>query len=157
MLAIRLARRRDAKAIADMSRELIESGLGWSWTPARVARSIADRETNAIVADLDGHLAGFALMQYFEEHAHLLLFAVYPRHRRRGVGGAMWAWLERTGQIAGIGTVHLEVRAGNTAARDFYRMVGFTEAETVRGYYRGVEAAVRMRRRLSSVAHSDRP
>src|ERR1700722_2843442 len=34
---IRLARAADALAIADMSREYIEYGLGWSWTTARIA------------------------------------------------------------------------------------------------------------------------
>lgn len=157
MMTIRLARRRDAAAVATMSREFIESGLGWSWTPGRVRRAIADRDINAIIADVDSRMAGFALMQYFEEHAHLLLFAVAPEQRRQGVGRALWEWLERTAEVAGIGSVHLEVRARNTAARDFYRRQGFVDSETVRGYYRGVEAAVRMRRRLFVPAERDRP
>lgn len=155
MHAIRLARRRDAAAIAVMSRELIESGLGWSWTPQRVRGRVTDRTCNVIVAETPTALAGFALMQYFEEHAHLLLFAVAPEQRRQGVGRALWQWLEQTALVAGIGTVHLEVRARNTGARDFYRTLGFTDAETVRGYYSGREAALRMRRRLSIPAHSD--
>ncbi|MGR8921020.1 MAG: GNAT family N-acetyltransferase [Gammaproteobacteria bacterium] len=157
MHAIRLARRADAGTIAAMSRELVESGLGWSWTPLRVRRSIADRETNVIVVEADGRVAGFALMKYLEEHAHLLLFAVSADVRRSGVGSAMWQWLERTAEVAGVGTVHLEVRAQNTAARDFYRAMGFVDGETVRGYYRGVEAAMRMRRRISHLASSDSP
>ncbi len=156
MLSIRLARKRDADTIAVMSRELIEAGLGWSWTPSRVARSILNRETNVVVADIDSRIAGFALMHYFEEHAHLLLFAVSRENRRQSVGRTLWTWLERTALVAGISTVHLEVRAGNTPAREFYRQIGFTEAETVRGYYRGVEAAIRMRRRVSNVTHSSR-
>ena len=35
-LAIAGARRTDAREIAEMSRDLIEQGLTWSWTPARV-------------------------------------------------------------------------------------------------------------------------
>lgn len=157
MVSIRLARRRDARVIAEMSRELIESGLGWSWTPRRVARAISDRDTNVIVAEIDGRRVGFALMKYLEEHAHLLLFAVDVRVQRRGIGRALWTWLEQTALVAGIGTVHLEVRAQNAPARAFYRALGFSDAETVRGYYRGIEPAVRMRRRLSGVVRTNHP
>ncbi len=33
-----------------MSRDLIESGLGWSWGPERVARSIANKDTFTLLA-----------------------------------------------------------------------------------------------------------
>jgi hypothetical protein len=49
-LNIRLARLADAGPIARMSRELIEYGLRWRWTPARVAASIRAPEVNVLVA-----------------------------------------------------------------------------------------------------------
>ena len=146
MLQIRLARVREATSLATMSRELIEQGLGWSWRPQRMEKALRDRETNVIVAEKDGRRVGFAAMKYLEETAHLLLFAVQPTDRRQGVGRAMWQWLSATVETAGIRQVHLEVRARNTDARTFYRQFGFIEAETVRGYYRGIEAAIIMRR-----------
>lgn len=148
MIVIRLARRHEARRIAEMSRDLIESGLGWSWTPARVLRSIRDRNTNVLVAVEHGRVHAFALMKYLEEEAHLLLFAVEPDRRRAGIGAAMIRWLEQTALVAGIGTIDLEVRASNRGAREFYRRMGYRERELVRGYYRGLEAAVRMRRAL---------
>ncbi|MCP5198882.1 MAG: GNAT family N-acetyltransferase [Gammaproteobacteria bacterium] len=154
---IRLARRAEARTIAVMSRELIESGLGWSWTTARVRHSIADVDTNVIVAVDGERVVGFALMHYREERAHLLLFAVAADRRRRGIGSSLWAWLERTALVAGISTVHLEVRASNPPARRFYRHLGFVEEETVPGYYRGREAAVRMRCRLGVGAGGSPP
>ena len=39
---VRLARLADAPAIATMSRDYIEQGLGWSWTVGRVERAIRD-------------------------------------------------------------------------------------------------------------------
>lgn len=154
MLSIRLARLADARPIAIMSRDLIERGLGWSWTPQRVARSVRDRDTNVIIGEQHGALVSFALMQYLEEEAHLLLFAVLAHRRRGGVGRAMMLWLEKTALVAGIGTIHLEVRARNASARAFYRRMGFEEREVVQGYYRGVEAAVRMRRVLWTTSGS---
>lgn len=152
--SIRLARTADARLIAAMSRDLIETGLGWSWTPQRVVRSIRDRESNVIVAERDGRVIGFGLMKYLEEEAHLLLFAVMPSARRNGVGSALLRWLVDTALVAGIGTIDLEVRARNAAGRAFYRRAGFAEQEVIDGYYRGVEAAIRMRRRLWSTFDS---
>ena len=37
---IRLALPQDGVRIATMSRDYVEHGLGWGWTPARVLRSI---------------------------------------------------------------------------------------------------------------------
>ena len=47
---LRLAVATDAAAIAALSRDRIEHGLGWSWTAARVARSIRDPDSNVVVA-----------------------------------------------------------------------------------------------------------
>src|SRR5690242_3196192 len=49
-ITIRLAEPRDAQPIALMSRDLIESGLGWKYDAPRVLRAIRDRETVAVVA-----------------------------------------------------------------------------------------------------------
>lgn len=145
---IRLARAEDAPQMALLSRDLIEAGLGWRWTPSRVRHKLRDRATNGLVATDGQRVVGFALMQYLEEQAHLLLFAVTVPSRRSGVGRAMLEWLEETALVAGIGRIELEVRACNLGARAFYRVLGFEEGATVPGYYAGVEAAVRMRRDL---------
>src|SRR5258706_14163434 len=49
-ITIRLAEPRDAQAVATMSRDFIESGLGWKYDAPRVLRAIRDRETLAVVA-----------------------------------------------------------------------------------------------------------
>ena len=41
--------------------------------------------------------------------------------------------------------IGLELRAGNQAAHDFYRAMGFVEVSWVNHYYREHEAALRMR------------
>ena len=82
---IRLATAADAPAIADMSRQYIESGLGWSWTPARIAAAITDRETNVALIDQPDGVLAFGIMHYAERSAHLALLAVDPAQRRRGI------------------------------------------------------------------------
>ena len=145
---ISLAVASDAAAISELSRDAIEQGLPWSWTPRRVARSIRDRSTNVIVARQPGGLFGFAIMKYEEEEAHLLLLAVQSAQRRKGVGSALLAWLEATVSVAGIGIVRLETRAKNDEGRSFYRHHGFEEVGLHEGYYQGVEDAMRMAKDL---------
>jgi ribosomal-protein-alanine acetyltransferase len=141
---ISLARPCDADRIATLSRDLIESGLGWRWRPPRVRQQIRAPETNVIVARSIGALAGFAIMHYRTEEAHLLLLAVLPRYRRQGLGRQLVDWLERPARVAGITRIHLEVRASNTRARLFYQALGYREVRWIPDYYYGREAAVEM-------------
>lgn len=147
-IAIRLATPRDAQAIALMSRDLVESGLGWKYDAARMLQAIREPDTLAPLAIERGGIAGFALMEFGEERAHLALLAVRPAERRRGVGRLLVEWLVASARVAGIASLHLELRAGNVAARGFYRALGFDETIVVPGYYRGREAALRMIRVL---------
>jgi ribosomal protein S18 acetylase RimI-like enzyme len=140
---IRLARSEDANAIARMSRDTIETGLGWSWRPQRVLMAIRDPNTLSIVA-ADGRVQGFCITQFGDEIAHLSLLAVDPRQRRRGLGRNLVAWMLASARVAGIATVHVEMRTTNLLARAFYRTLGFEDAGVVTGYYRGVESALRM-------------
>jgi ribosomal protein S18 acetylase RimI-like enzyme len=141
-VSIRLATRDDAAAIAALSRDEIESGLGWSWTETRVARSIANPETNVIVAGPANALVAFGIMSYATEAAHLLLFAVAKGQRRQGVGSVMLAWLESVAREAGVRRVRVECRRGNEAGRNFYGEHGYGEQAIARRYYRGIEDAV---------------
>jgi ribosomal-protein-alanine N-acetyltransferase len=133
-----------------MSRDLVEHGLGWRWTPQRIVRCIRAPGINVAVIGNSGALAGFAIMQYYENEAHLLLLAVGEPHRRRGVGSALVGWLESTVLTAGIGAIFLDARAQNDAARAFYRKLGYSEIRVNRGFYRGHEDGVRIAKDLWS-------
>lgn len=138
----------DAQAIAVMSRDLIEVGLGWEYRPERVAKMIGDPDTVALVARDVPRIAGFAIMNFGDDRAHLTLLAVRPSHQRRGIARTMVAWLLETAMTAGVASVHVELRASNAAAFALYRDARFDETLRVPGYYRGREAAVRMMRLL---------
>lgn len=150
--AIRLAVPEDAPHIARWSRDLIETGLGWRWTDRRVARAIGDQGTCSIVAMADDERTGFAIMEFHDEHAHLSLLATAPAWQGRGVGRALVHWLEESARTAGIGTIYLEARASNAAARRFYAALGYSELFLMPGYYSGREAAIRLRRDVRRLA-----
>src|SRR3989304_323610 len=138
-LSLRLARPAEATAIADLSRDLIESGLRWRWTPARVAASIRAPDVNVLVAYIHGNMVGFAIMRYGDDDAHLDLLAVAPPYRRAGVGRRLIEWLEKCAVVAGICSVTLEVRERNEGARLFYERMGYRTVRHLPGYYQGLE------------------
>lgn len=148
-MKISVARVADAAQIARHSRTLIESDLPWSWTQDRIRRSIRHPDTAVIIARDGRRLAGFAIMRFFDAHAHLNLLAVLPAYRDQGLGRELVNWLESCARNAGIFEVRLELRADNDGAQAFYESLGYVESGMSFGYYAGVEDARQMCRDLS--------
>jgi len=145
---IRLATSDEAPAIARMSRDWIEHGLGWSWTAARVSQAIVDASTNVAVLLNEERLEGFGTMQYLDDDAaHLVLLAVSPLLRHQGMGRQLLLWLEQSAQVAGSTVIRLECRADNVNAIAFYLHLGYRQVGTVNGYYEGRVDAVRLLKR----------
>src|SRR6516164_570303 len=138
------ARIGDAERLAAMSRAHVEAGLKPAWGAARIRWHVRDPESVVLTARLPAMVAGFAIMRYGEDVAHLNLLAVAPAHRRRGLARALVRWLEETALTAGTFIIGLELRAGNEAARSFYGALGYRELGQIPGYYQGVESAIRM-------------
>lgn len=145
---VELAKAGDAARIATMSRDLIETGLGWSWTAPRIARHVRAPESVVLAARRGASLAGFAIMRFGEEHAHLDLLGVAPGARRAGVGRGLVEWLETSALVAGISIIYLEVRATNDGALAFYERLEYQAIDRIPGYYEGRESAIRMARDL---------
>lgn len=150
---IQLAGHADAEHISEMSGRLIEYGLPRSWGVPRVMRHIRRNDDVVIKTVAESSVAGFAIMSFSDDAAHLNLLAVQPQFRRMAIGSRMLAWLEKSAVCAGTFFVSLEVRAGNVGARHFYRALGYDETDVINGYYNGVEDAVIFARDLS-VCHS---
>ena len=110
--------------MAEMSRELVETGPGWRYTPTRMASLIGDPETMAPVACDAARTRGLAVMQFGDERAHLALLCVDPGQQRRGVGRRMTEWLVDSARVAGIVSIGLELRVDNLAALAFHRRRG---------------------------------
>lgn len=149
---ISLAKDADSAVIAEMSRRLIEFDLPWSWTESRVRYHVHNSECAVIVARMGRKVAGFAVMQFYDEHAHLNLLAVHPAFRNQGIGRGMVEWLEESARTAGIFLVRLEMRLLNDGARTFYERLGFEKTGVSPGYYDGREDALRMTHDLSLVS-----
>lgn len=130
----------DLDAVTGLARTAAVPG----WSQASLAASLADPASLCLVArDATGGLDGFALGRGAAGELEVLLVAVAPAARRRGIGSALiGALLAR----AGAATAHLEVRASNVAAIALYERAGFVAAGRRPRYYEGREDAITMRR-----------
>lgn len=127
-----------------MSRDTIEYGLQWSWTPERVGRCVLSPNINVIAARNDRDVIGFGIMYYGYSKAHLNLLGVDAAWRSFGIGHRLLEWLELCAETAGLASCQLEVRESNDHALRFYTDHGYQVVETVQGYYQRKEDAIRM-------------
>ena len=118
------ARPADAPQLAAMSQQFVEAGLKPAWGAVRIGWHMRDADSVVLTARGIRNVAGFAIMRYADESAHLNLLAVAPRYRRQGIARALLRWLEGTALTAGTFQIGLELRAGNTEARAFYASLG---------------------------------
>lgn len=151
---IEFARAADVPAMARLSRDDVEQGLGWRYTPQRLAWLIRHRQKNVVVARIGDRFAGFGIMTYRSDQANLDLLAVKARFRRNGVGRLLVGWLSKVALTAGIYGVSVQVRESNAGALLFYRDLGFEKLDILPGYYSGQESAVILARPLRSMINA---
>ncbi len=98
-----------------------------------------------LVAISEGKILGYAVVDRWADHDHLLSIAVHPERRRRGIAQQLMSSL-RLRLLSGR-PMRLEVRKNNQAAIRFYVKNGFTEVGVQEGYYRDGEDALIMERK----------
>ena len=79
--------------------------------------------------------AGFCLSRHGYEEEELLLFAVDPKYRRRGLGADLLSRFAKQAQARGAQQLLLEMRQDNPAEH-LYRQFGFVPVGRRAGYYR---------------------
>ena len=147
-MSVAIASPADAADIAAMSRRLIEHGLPWTWRPERVVRAIASPVTNVAVVKAKAGLDAFGIMEYWDDDAHLVLFAVRPERQRVGLGSALLQWLEASALVAGSTRIRVEARRDNSAARSFYNEHGYHELAIKAQMYSGMLDGIRLEKWL---------
>ena len=100
-----------------------------------------------------GYVIGDLVTSGGREMGHVKDVAVHPDHRGRGLGTALIGRGLSALSIQGVGSIKLEVRAGNDGAIGLYRAFGFGHHRTVREYYQNGEDALIM---LKDVADGPR-
>ncbi|NOY99119.1 MAG: ribosomal protein S18-alanine N-acetyltransferase [Chloroflexi bacterium] len=105
--------------------------------PARVyEREVTTAHTRAWVAEAGAEVIGMLVLWIIVDEAHIATVAVHPQYRRRGVSEALVRTALQEAANEGAVTALLEVRAGNIAAQNLYRKIGFEAVGRRRGYYK---------------------
>jgi len=127
---------RDLDRIDRIMVDAFDPRWGEAWTRNQVIGILAVPGVWLTIAELGGQAVGFALTRGVLDEAELLLLAVIPDARRRGVGAALLRGVLADCAARKISAVHLEVRAGNDAMK-LYSSSGFSKIGERRDYYRG--------------------
>lgn len=127
---------RDLAIVDALMSGAFDPRYGEAWTRSQCLGVLALTGVQLTLAFVDDVPAGFAMTRTVADEAELLLIAVSPDQRRRGVGAALIRAVVADCAMAGIATLHLEVRDGNDAVK-MYRSHGFAKVGERRAYYRG--------------------
>jgi ribosomal-protein-alanine N-acetyltransferase len=127
---------RDIDTVAQLTDAAFDPRYGEAWTRNQCLGVLALPGVRLTLASVGADQAGFAMVRTVADEAELLLLAVAPACRRRGVGAALLRAVIGDCLDGGVADLHLEVRAGNEAVA-LYRANGFTKVGERRGYYRG--------------------
>jgi ribosomal-protein-alanine N-acetyltransferase len=119
-----------------------DPAFGESWTRRQVSDALLMPNTHYLLAATDGTparegqaAAGFALSRGAADEEELLLIAVHPDHRGRGIGRALIERFAAAARARGARRLFLEMREGNRAEA-LYRRCGFESVGRRRHYYR---------------------
>jgi ribosomal-protein-alanine N-acetyltransferase len=127
----------DLDSVIQVMNSAFDERFGEAWTRSQCAGILPMPGVKLVVARFgDGRSAGFALYRTIAGEAELLLLAVSPEFRRRGIGRMLLDQFLDHARDRGVNRVHLEVREGNPAVI-MYRSAGFSLAGRRPKYYHG--------------------
>ena len=119
-----------------------DPAYGEAWTRRQVADALLVQGTHYLLIGADKSdpledtpAAGFALTRGAADEEELLLIAVLPELRGRGIGGVLLRRVIADAHARGATRLFLEMREGNPA-ETLYRRHGFEPVGRRRNYYR---------------------
>ena len=143
----------DVDRIMQVMEAAFDPTYGEAWNRQQITDALAMPTTRALLVDADGArisgetahhdsntqaaqtAAGFVLTRKAADEEELLLIAVTPQFRRRGLGEILIQHLFDRARSEGTANIFLEMRRGNPAIH-LYEKVGFKPIGERRNYYR---------------------
>ena len=129
-------------AIMAVMEAAFDPAYGEAWNRRQVGDALMQPNTHFLLADLAGghpaqaeDTAGFTLSRQIGPEEELLLIAVAPAARGKGVGGALLARFIADAESRGADRLFLEMRDGNRA-QALYLRHGFVAVGRRPNYYR---------------------
>jgi ribosomal-protein-alanine N-acetyltransferase len=105
------------------------------WSRGNFMDSLASGYDAWVLREPAGALAGYFLLMYALDEAHLLDVAVAATLHGRGLGRYLLDRIAARSRAQRMASILLEVRPSNTRALDVYRRYGYEEIGRRKGYY----------------------
>ncbi|QJU56485.1 GNAT family N-acetyltransferase [Sphingomonas sp. AP4-R1] len=133
----------EIEAVMRIMDSAFDPAFGEAWNRGQVLGILSLSDVWLILATPEGELLpeGFALARQTIDEAELLLLAVRPEARMRGIGRALVEAVADEARGRGALRLMLEMRDGNPALA-LYSAAGFGQIGRRRDYYRGRDRSV---------------
>lgn len=105
------------------------------WSRANFVDSLASGYDAWVLREEGGALAGYFILMFAVDEAHLLDVALSAAHQRAGLGRYLLDSATARARRMGMESMLLEVRPTNERALAVYRAYGFSEIGRRKGYY----------------------
>ena len=93
-------------------------------------------------------LIGALLCNIDSNEGHIVLVAVHPEYRRRGIGKTLMLSIENYCMEKLVRRLKLEVNVSNAPAINMYQKLGYRAVDIIRGYYENGDDAFLMVKQL---------
>lgn len=107
----------------------------YPWTHGNFLDSLYSGYESWVLREQDGMLAGYFLIMFAVDEAHLLNITVRRDLHGHGLGRALLDKVVEVARDNAMASVLLEVRPSNLRALSVYRRYGFAEIGRRKGYY----------------------
>lgn len=145
---IRLMNERDVDRVYAIARESFSD----AWSRELLSAAVRNEHEYCIVSEVDGEIAGFAILLLSVDTADIEDIAVACGCRRRGIADRLLKNLMEFGISKGLRDFALEVRESNAPAIALYKKNGFVVESRRKSYYRNpVEDACVMWKRCGVI------
>jgi ribosomal-protein-alanine N-acetyltransferase len=130
-----------AASLADVDRvsEIEKDAFSDPWSRASFERLVAENDPRVlfdVACFEDGTVVGYLVAWFIMDEGEIANLAVAHGARSRGVGTLLLDTAITAARRREVGTIYLEVRDSNAAARALYASHGFQELGRRRRYYR---------------------
>lgn len=125
----------DLDRIMQVMEASFDPAYGEAWTRAQVSNALLMGQCYYTLAGTKNQSEGFTLSRHTGEEEELLLIAVHPAARRRGIGEQLLEQLICAARDRGAQRLFLEMRENNPAIH-LYSKAGFVPVGRRPDYYR---------------------